>query len=87
MSKRLQNLIKEETRLIFIKEYFIVDSEIVRAMIQKQLHEFSTFAAIRIEEIQTSTYPEDWTWVESKWNIADWATTSKHPTEIGENSS
>ena len=61
-------------------------SEIVRAMIQKESYEFNTFATIHIGEFQTSTYREDWTWVESKWNIADWMTRGKHPTEIGENS-
>ena len=56
-------------------------------MIQKESYRFNTFVAIRIAEIQTSTCPEDWTWAESKWNIADWTTRGKHPSEIGENNS
>lgn len=50
MSKRLLNFIKEETRLIFCKKYFIVDSKIVRVMIQKE-YGFNTFVAINIGEI------------------------------------
>lgn len=51
MSKRLLNFIKEETRLIFSKKYFIVDSKIVRAMIQKESYGFNTFVTIYIGEI------------------------------------
>ena len=50
-------------------------------MLQKESYGFITYAAIRIGEIQTSTNPEDWKWVESSYNIADWTTRGKHPTE------
>ena len=82
----LHNFIKEDTRLIFTKEYFIVDSEMVRAMIQKKLCGVNIFAAIHTGEIPTCTCPEDWTCAKSKWNTADW-TRCEHPIEIGENSS
>ena len=79
------NFIKEETRLTFRKEYFIDDSGIVSAMIQKKSYGFNTFVA-RIGEIQTCAKSEYWKWVESKWNIADWTTRGKHPTDLGKNS-
>ena len=86
LSKRLSNFIKEETRQTFSKEHFIVDSDSVRAMIQKEPYGFNTFIALRIDEIQTSMKFEDRKWIESKWNIADWTTRGKHPTDLGENS-
>ena len=86
LSKRLSNFIKEETRQTFSKEHFIVDSDSVRAMIHKEPYGFNTFIALRIGEIQTSMKSEDWKWVESKWNIADWTTRGKHPIDLGENS-
>lgn len=61
MSKMLHNFINEDTQLIFTKEYFIVDSEMVRAMIQKKLCGVNIFAAIHTGEIPTCTCPEDWT--------------------------
>ena len=64
---------QNETKLKFM-EIFAVDSEIVRAMLQKESYGFNTYAAIPIREIQTSTNPDDWKWVESRWNIADWTT-------------
>ena len=42
LAKRLNMFIKEEMRLKFEKEYFIVDSQIVRAMIQKESYGFNT---------------------------------------------
>ena len=86
MSKRLRNFIKKETRFDFEREFFIVDSEIVRAMIQKESYGFHTFVALRIGEIQSSTSPEDWAWIGGKNNIADWTTRSKDPSELDEGS-
>ncbi|XP_038055192.1 uncharacterized protein LOC119727399 [Patiria miniata] len=59
LNKRLACFIKKETRLEFEKEFHIVDSEIVRAMIQKQSYGFKTFAATRIGEIQEATEPQE----------------------------
>lgn len=86
LSKRLSTFIKKESRLMFEKEFFLVDSEIVRAMIQKDSYGFNTYAAVRIGEIQEVTYPGDWHWIEGRLNIADWITRGKDPSELGENS-
>ena len=74
LSKRLRTFITREMRRNYVKEYFIVDSEIVRAMIQKESYGFSTFSALRIGEIQEETQPKDWYWVEGKENPADMTT-------------
>ena len=86
LSKRLSAFIKKESQLIFEKEYFFVDSEIVRAMIQKDSYGFNTYAAVRIGEIQEGTSPSDWHWIEGKLNIADWITRGKNPSELDKNS-
>ena len=55
LSKRLRAFIEEETRYRFESCYHIVDSEIVRAMIQKESYGFNSFVATRIGEIQNAT--------------------------------
>ena len=57
LSKRLRAFIEEETRYRFESCYHIVDSEIVRAMIQKESYGFNSFVTTRIGEIQNATDP------------------------------
>ena len=83
MSKRLEDLITSEGRLQFVKTHYIVDSEIVRAMIQKESYGFYTFVAVRVGEIQDHTNPHNWYWIDGKLNIADWITRGKNPDELG----
>ena len=54
MSKRLAEFIENL--------YYIVDSEIVKSMIQKEPYRFNTFVAIRIGEIQESTISNQRLW-------------------------
>ena len=60
MVKRLKVFIQDEMRYKFDKEYFILDSQIVRAMVQKESYGFNTFVAVRIGEIQEKTDPRNW---------------------------
>ena len=46
LSARLLDFIKKHTRLAFKKAYMIVDSEIVRAMLQKESYGFNTFIRV-----------------------------------------
>ena len=71
LSARLAKTVTEEMYMKFQKIFYIVDSEIVRAMIQKQSYGFKTFAATRIGEIQQSSEPQDWWWVSGEMNVAD----------------
>ena len=82
LGTRLAQSIERETRFEIKKKYFIVDSEIVRSMIQKQSYGFNTFVAVRIGEIQEFTDPKEWFWIESKLNIADWITRGKEAHDI-----
>lgn len=82
LNSRLKTFLLKQCRYKFIKCYHIVDSQIVHSMIQKESYGFNTFAATRVGEIQQNTNPKEWFWMESKYNIADWLTRGKKPTEI-----
>ena len=86
LNTRLTTFIVKECRYKFEKHH-IVDSQIVRAMIQKETYGFNTFAATRIGEIQEGTNSSDWYWKEGELNIADWITRGKKPKEIDADSS
>ena len=58
LNTRLTTFIVKECRYKFEKHH-IVDSQIVRAMIQKETYGFNTFAATRIGEIQKGTNPSE----------------------------
>ena len=80
---RLYTFIKEEMRTMdFEKVYHIVDSEIVKAMINKESYGFNTFAANRLGEIHRSTEPKNWYWIEGNLNIADITTRGCHASEL-----
>jgi len=86
LNKGLKQLIEKESRYRSAKCYHIVDSEIVHAMVHKESYGFNTFAAICVGEIQSGTNTEDWYWIASQQNIADWLTRGKRPEEIDGNS-
>ena len=84
--KRMKVFIGRESRLEFQKCYFIVDSEIVRAMIQKESYGLKTFTGVRIGEIQETTDPRDWYWIDGHENIADVLTRGKRSSAISQDS-
>ena len=85
MAARLYEFVIKEYRFKFTKVYFIIDSEIVLSMIQKDSYVFRTFVGSRVGEIQT-TDTAWWFWIEGSANIANWVTKPRLPEEIGENS-
>ena len=64
------------------RRYFFVDSEIVRCMIAKQSHTFATFVAVRLGEIHQSTTVDEWHWINTTDNVADWIIRGKTPSEL-----
>ena len=86
VSKRLRCYIEKELKMKFERVYHIVDSEIVKAMINKSSYGFNTFAANRIGEIHQATSPDEWYWLQGKLNIADWVTRGKAPCELHDES-
>ena len=61
LNSRLYTFIRQEMPdITFEREYHIVDSEIVKAMINKESYGFSSFAANRIVEIHRNTMTRNW---------------------------
>ena len=86
LAARLRDFVSRETTMTFSKTYCIIDSEIVRAMIQKESYGFNTFVGVRIGEIQATTEKEDWYWIESAKNIADIISRGSDPCDLDEKS-
>ncbi|XP_037773183.1 uncharacterized protein LOC119568818 [Penaeus monodon] len=83
LSTRLRKVIERETQFVFERVLHSVDSMIVRSQIQKESHGFGTFVATRVAEIQTLTNTDEWWWVASDGNVADFATRLQHPSSLG----
>ena len=86
VSKWLRCYIEKEIEIRFEKGYHIVDSEIVKAVINKGSYGFNAFAANRIGEIHKATVQNKWYWLEGKLNLADWITGGRSPFEVHEDS-
>lgn len=86
LASRLRKAIEKELNFVFDRVFHLVDSQIVRAQIQKESHGFGTFVATRIAEIQTHTDTSEWWWVPSDVNAADYATRPQHPLSLGSDS-
>ncbi|XP_068229104.1 uncharacterized protein [Palaemon carinicauda] len=82
LASRLRATIEINMRYKFSKVIHITDSEIVRAQIQKESHQFNSFVGIRVAEIQSKTEPIEWFWVSSKENNADLTTRKCNPREL-----
>ena len=86
MSARLKEFIMKECRFTFARVYFLIDSEIVLAMLQKDSYMFHSFVGSRVGEIQSTTDLSNWYWTNSEANIGDWITRPRSPGDIHENS-
>ena len=83
IAKRLAEFIAAEIRFKIEKKYFLIDSQVIKGMIDKESFVFNTFVAVRLGEIQSSTTAKDWYWIDGHYNIADWITRGKKPSELG----
>ena len=86
IGKRLRLTIEKECRLKFRKVIHIVDSEIVRAMINRESYGFNTFTSTRIGEIQEGSDPSDWYWIGGEHNVADIVSRGESPKNLFPNS-
>ena len=86
ISKRLRAITEADKRIDFNNVHHIIDSEIIKAMINKKSYGFTMFAEYRIREIQPSTHTSEWYWIRGYLNIADWLTRGNSPTALNENS-
>lgn len=58
LKERMTKLIeKKEMRYNFKEKYCIVNSETMKGLIQKELHGFNTFVALREGEIKNQLHP------------------------------
>ena len=86
LATRIRNFAEQKTRFKFAQYIHLVDSEIVRAMIQKESYGFNTFVGTRVGEIQSHTNPSQWYWIKGDINTADIITRGEDPNNIGLNS-
>ena len=82
LAARIRQFVTNNSDGEFNRFIHIVDSEIIRAMIQKESYGFNTFVGTRIGEIQTHTDPSEWYWIKSDANIADIITRGAEPVHI-----
>ena len=85
-SRLYKFILNEMPDLDFKQVYHIVDSEIVKAMINKESYGFNTFAANRIGEIHRNTQTSNWYWIEGKLNVADITTRGCNASELNSGS-
>lgn len=58
LKERMTELMeKKEMRYNFKEKYCIVNSETMKGLIQKELHEFNTFVALREGEFKNQLHP------------------------------
>ncbi|XP_071519115.1 uncharacterized protein [Panulirus ornatus] len=86
LSARLRKVIEKETSFLFNRLLHLTDSMIVRSQIQNESHGFGAFVGTRIAEIQTHTNTNDWWWVATDGNAADYATRPQNPRNLGSES-
>lgn len=83
---RLRELIQRELDWTIEHVTHFTDSEIVKAQIQKDSFRFNTFVANRISEIQALTSSDEWYWIPSEVNVADYTTRVCNCSMLGINS-
>ncbi len=86
IASRIRAFITKMMRITFERCLHLIDSQIVRSQIQKESHGFATFVAHRIAEIQETSSPDEWWWIETKDNPADMTTRCKSPSDLDSNS-
>ena len=75
-----------ESRVTFSKIYHLTDSEIVKSQIGKENLKVGTYVANRVGEIREKTNPEEWMWIPTEVNIADYVTKPMNSSELGSSS-
>ena len=79
-------ILKEMADIQFERIFHIIDSEIVKAQIDRDSYGFSSFVANRIGEIHDTTDRENFYWVEGDLNVADMTTRECTALDLGEQS-
>ena len=80
---RLKEWISRNSGVTFENYYPFIDSKIVQAMIQKSSYGYSTFAGLRVGEIQQKSQTDSWLHINSGENISDILTRGAPPSLLG----
>ncbi|XP_037388700.1 uncharacterized protein LOC119262023 [Pygocentrus nattereri] len=70
---RTSDMLRNELEIQDLQEYFWTDSTVVLGYINNDARRFQVFVSNRIQRIKTSTKPEQWAYVASEKNPADYA--------------
>ena len=81
VSVTVSNMLKEELAHDTIDEFFWTDSKVTLGYIHNDARRFHTFVANRVQKIRNSTAPQQWLYVPTKENPADYASRG---TTVGE---
>ncbi|XP_067275875.1 uncharacterized protein [Pseudorasbora parva] len=73
VSVAVNDLLKEEINLADAEAYFWTDSQVVLGYINNEARRFHTFVANRVQRIHHSTTPQQWRYIPSEENPADYA--------------
>jgi len=73
VSVRVSSMLKAELDYANIQEFFWTDSQVVLGYINNEARRFHTFVANRVQLIRQRTSPEQWNYVASADNPADYA--------------
>lgn len=73
VSVKTSNLLKEELDYSNIEEFFWTDSKVVLGYIRNEARRFHTFVANRIQKIHLSTTSQQWRYIPTDQNPADYA--------------
>ncbi|XP_029922895.1 uncharacterized protein LOC115370126 [Myripristis murdjan] len=82
ISARMSVMLKEELQLKIEKECFWTDSQVVLAYINNEARRFHVFVANRVQLIREKTDPNNWHYVDTTQNPADFASRGLHATDI-----
>ena len=77
-SAQLQRELEYET----VEEVFLTDSKVVFGSISNDTRRFHIFLSNWVQEIQEQSFPDQWHYVETKWNVADYASRGLKPQGI-----
>lgn len=82
ISVSISNVLREELRIVDVKEYFWTDSKVVLGYINNDAWRFHTFIANRVQKMRHSTNPQQWRYVPTDENPADGASRGKIVNEL-----
>lgn len=83
---RLRRYIEKHSRMEIEKWLHLLDSQTVLGAIQRDSYGYQTFFANRVGEIQKTTSPDEWWWIQGDLNVADIITRGAAPEDLKEDS-